>query len=108
MVSNEQFMNIMGYMAFAISIVFVLIIGLNCVWIDHQTITIEVKEKIPSPLSVISQTETTYIVRSNIDYAKLHKGKIYEVSVAHNPFIGAGWMNKDGTWNIDNVVREVV
>jgi hypothetical protein len=107
MLSDEQFCNIMGYLGYSLIIMIVLVFGANCIWVDHQIITIEVKEKIPSPLSVISQTETTYRVRSNIDYAKLREGKTYEVSVAHNPFIGVGWVNKDGLWNIDNVIREV-
>ena len=85
------------------------LVCLNCIWIDHSIITITVKEKYSThdQLYAVSNDMVTYCVRSNIDYAKLNEGKTYEVDVAHNPFIGAGWVNKDGTWNIDNVIKEV-
>ena len=86
-----------------------IVICEDCAWIEHSNITIEVKEKYidGSQLYIISKDNVTYNVRTNINYAKLTNDKTYEVAVAHNPFIGTGFLNSDGAWNIDNVIREV-
>ena len=102
----DKFFNAMGYAGMGMAIIMFLLIGLNCVWVDHQTITITVEEKYP--LYIISQNGMTYNVVLSMDYAKMKEGKSYEVAVAHNPYIGIGRMNPDGTWNIDKVIREVV
>lgn len=88
----------------------VIVIGISCIWIDHSYITINIKEKYTShdQLYVVSENDVTYCVRSNIDYAKFIEGNTYVVAVAHNPYIGRGWVNKDGTWNIDGIIDKKV